>query len=111
MMRLRSLVGFVLGNGLAIQNRMDTTMNNDASWTCHRSFDRALLQSDFAVDSSRMTLVRSWCDYCISIESGPLMRSLQRCLCGTETFTTFEKQYGNVYYVRKKKSIPLKTSV
>ena len=62
-----SLVDWVLGNGLVIQNRMDTTMNNDASWTCHRSFDGALVQLDFVVSSSRMTLVRSWCDYCISI--------------------------------------------
>ena len=42
-----SLIDWVLGNGLLIQNRMDTTMNNDASWTCHRSFDGALVQLDF----------------------------------------------------------------
>ena len=62
-----SLVDCVLGNGLVIQNRMDTTMNNVASWTCHRSFDGALVQLDFVVSSSRMTLVRSWCDYYFSI--------------------------------------------
>ena len=58
---------WVLGNGLVIQNRMDTTMNNDASWTCHRPFDGALVHLDFVVSSSRMSLVRGWCDYCISI--------------------------------------------
>ena len=62
-----SLIDWVLGNGLLIQNRMDTTMNNDASWTCHRSFDGALVQLDFVVSSSRMTLIRSWCDHCISV--------------------------------------------
>ena len=62
-----SLINWVLGKGLLIQNRMDTTMNNDASWTCHRSFDGALVQLDFVVSSSRMTLIRSWCDHCISV--------------------------------------------
>ena len=62
-----SLVDWALGNGLVIQNRMDTTINNVPSWTCHRSFDGALVQLDFVVSSSRMTLVRSWCDYCIFI--------------------------------------------
>ena len=62
-----ALIDWVLGNGLLIQNRMDTTMNNDASWTCHRSFDGALVQLDFVVSSSRMTLIRSWCDHCISV--------------------------------------------
>ena len=52
-----SLIDWVLGNGLLIQNRMDTTMNNDASWTCHRSFDGALVQLDFVVSCSRMTLI------------------------------------------------------
>jgi len=33
-------------------------MNNDASWTCHRSFDGAMVQLDFVVTSSRMTLIR-----------------------------------------------------
>ena len=62
-----SLIDWVLGNGLLIQNRMDTTMNNDASWTCHRSFDGALVHLDFVVSSSRMTLIWSWCDHCISV--------------------------------------------
>ena len=26
---------------------MDTTIHYDASWTCHRSFDGALVQLDF----------------------------------------------------------------
>ena len=50
-----SLIDWVLGNGLLIQNRLDTTMNNDASWTCHRSFAGALVQLDFVVSSSRMS--------------------------------------------------------
>ena len=42
-------------------------MNNDASWTCHRCFDGALVQLDFVVNASRMPLVRSWCDHCIFV--------------------------------------------
>ena len=41
--------------------------HNYASWTCHRSFDGALAQLDFVARSSRMTLVRRWCDHCISV--------------------------------------------
>jgi len=52
-----SLVNSVLGNGLLIQNRMDTAINIDASWTCNRSFDGALVQLDFVVNFSHMTLV------------------------------------------------------
>ena len=78
-----SLVDWVLGNGLVIQNRMDTTMNNNASRTCHRSFDGALVQLDFVVSSSRMTLVRSWCDYCISIGLD------HRCVHCIVTFVSF----------------------
>ena len=87
---LRSTVPVLRGtikcsNGLLIQSRMDTTMNNDASWTCRRSFDGALVQLDFVVSSSRMTLIRSWCDHCIYFcWSGPSMCSLHRCLHVTE---------------------------
>ena len=42
-------------------------MNNDASWTCHHSFHGALVQSEFVVNSSRMPLVRSWCDHFVSV--------------------------------------------
>ena len=61
------MVDWVLGNGLLIQNRVDAAMNNDASWTCHRSFAGTLVQLDLVVSSSRMTLVRSWFDHCISV--------------------------------------------
>ena len=87
---LRSTVPVLRGtikcsNGLPIQSRMDTTMNNDASWTCRRSFDGALVQLDFVVSSSRMTLIRSWCNHCIYFcWSGPSMCSQHRCLHVTE---------------------------
>ena len=34
---------------------------------CHRAFDGALVQLDLLVSFSRMILVRSWCDGCISV--------------------------------------------
>ena len=75
-----TLIEWVLGNGLLIQNRMDTTMNNDASWTCHRPFDGALVQLDFVevLSSSCMTLVRVWCDHRISVG---LDHRCVHCIC------------------------------
>ena len=72
------------------QNRRDTTMNNDASWTCHCSFDGTLVQLDFVVSFSRLTLVRTCCDYCISVGLD------HRCVHCTVTFVSRKRPQRSI---------------
>ena len=77
-------------------------MSNDASWTCHRSFDGALVRLDFVLSCSRMTLVRSWCDHCMSVGLDlrcvhcilAFMSRRLRQLCDCETDAQLDAEIG-----------------